>query len=207
MAFFDPTARRGNRSAEVALALYRVAQAIRVLMRQAGQAHGLSPAQVQTLILLAYGRPGVRTVSGVAQRLHCTLATASGIVATLERKGLLRRRPSRGRTVFLELTPEGRLRVQQVEEALSDLEAIIGRLPAADQEALHSALQAIVRQLAERGLVVVYEMCWECAFFRPHAHPDNPEAPHHCAFMDAPLPEADTYTECPDFVPKEEVVP
>ena len=205
MALFDPRTRQANRSAAIGLALYRVTQAITILLRQAGQAHGLSPAQVQALTFLAYGRPGVRTVSGLAQRLRCTLATASGIASALERKGLLCRRQGRGRTVFLDLTPEGQRRVRQLEDALSDLEAVVDSLPEDAQGTLHTALQTIVRRLAERGLVVVYEMCWECAFFRPHAHPDNPEAPHHCAFMDAPLPEADTYTECPDFVPREEV--
>jgi len=92
-----------------------------------------------------------------------------------------------------------------LERLLDDLEEAVEALSPSDQEALHRALQQIVRRLAASGAIVVYEMCWGCAFFRPYAHPENPAAPHHCAFMDAPLRDADTYTECPDFIPREEV--
>jgi hypothetical protein len=84
---------------------------------------------------------------------------------------------------------------------LGDLEEAIAQLPEREQEALLHATQAIVRKLQDKGHVRVYEMCWNCQFFRYNAHPQDARGPHHCAFVDAPLPEPDTYRECPDFVP------
>ncbi len=206
MATFDPRVRPREEGSAIAVGLYRIAQAIGILLRRKGQEHGLSASQVQALLFLAYSRPGVRTVSGLAQRLGCRLATASDIAMTLERKGLVRRYSTagRGRTVFLALTPAGEALVQQLDNVLDVLEEGVQALPAATRTGLKQGIQALVRHLVAAGYVVAYEMCWECAFFRPFAHPDRPEAPHHCAFMDAPLPVEDTYTECPDYVPKTE---
>lgn len=207
MSPFNPRIRSGRLSGQIAIALYRIAQAIQIMMRRAGQTYGLSPAQTQALLFLAYARPGVRTIGGLAQRLQATLATVSEVVDALERKALIVREPWPGdrRVTGLRLTAAGRRRVVDLEHLLDDLEAAISELSEADQRTLHRAMQHIVRRMAEAGHVVVYEMCWGCAFFRPNVHPENPAAPHHCAFMDAPLPDADTYTECPDFIPREEV--
>ena len=207
MSSFDPRYRRDNVPGNITVALYRIGQAISIMLRRKGLVHGLSPAQVQALLFLRYARPGVRTIGWLAQRLGCTLATASGVANALERKGLVIREPwpLHRRTITLHLTSDGEALAQQVDDALDDLEAIVRELPEEEQAALLRATQAVVRRLAEEGHVVVYEMCWGCGFFRPYAHPENPDGPHHCAFMDAPLPEENTYTECPDFVPAEEV--
>jgi DNA-binding MarR family transcriptional regulator len=209
MSSFDPRYRRDNLPGNITIALYRIGQAIAILLRRKGLAHGLSPTQVQALTFLAYARPGVRTIGGLAQRLACTLATASGVASALEGKGLVVREPwpQHRRTITLRLTPQGQTLAGQVDDALDELEAIIGELPDDEQAVLLRATQAIVRRLAEGGHVVIYEMCWDCGFFRAYAHPDDPAGPHHCAFMDAPLPEENTYTECPDFVPVEEMTP
>ncbi|MER3400741.1 MAG: MarR family transcriptional regulator [Thermoflexus sp.] len=205
MAAFHPQDRAGDRPSRLALALYRIGQAVQMMLRRRAQAHGLSAAQLQALLFLAHARPGVRTVSGLAQRLGATMATASEVADALERKGLIARAPwpAHRRTIILRLTPQGEALVPTLEGALEDLEGLLRDLPEPDQIALERILQEVVRRLAAAGHVAIYEMCWGCAFFRPHAHPDDPRGPHHCAFMNAPLPEADTYTECPDFIPRE----
>jgi DNA-binding MarR family transcriptional regulator len=93
MSPFNPRVRSERMSGQIAIALYRIAQAIQLMLRRAGQAHGLSPAQVQALLFLAYARPGVRTIGGLAQRLQATMATASEVADALERKGLVAREP------------------------------------------------------------------------------------------------------------------
>lgn len=208
MSSFDPRYRKDNIPGNITIALYRIGQAVGILLRRKGLEHGLSPTQVQALLFLSYARPGVCTIGGLAQRLSCTPATASGVVDALEDRGLVVREPwpQHRRTITLRLTSEGTRLVGQVDDALDDLEAVIRELPEEEQTSLLRATQRVVRRLAERGHVVIYEMCWNCNFFRPNAHPEDPAGPHHCAFMDAPLPEADTYTECPDFVPVAEVV-
>lgn len=90
-----------------------------------------------------------------------------------------------------------------LEDVLDEIEVAVNALPEAEQATLLRATQAIVHHLQRAGYVKVYEMCWNCQFFQKDAHPDDPRGPHHCVFVDAPLPEANTYLECPDFVPAE----
>jgi DNA-binding MarR family transcriptional regulator len=204
MPSFNPK-HRYTTGGQITIALYRIMQAMAHLLRERGKDTGLSPAQIQALLFLKYVRPGARTIGGLAQRLAVTYATASGVADALERKRLVRRapEPEDQRVVTLGLTPEGQREVEALEDVLDEIEAAVNALPEAEQSALLRATQAIVRRLQRAGYVKVYEMCWHCQFFRQDAHPSDPRGPHHCAFMDAPLPEPDTYLECPDFVPAE----
>ncbi len=202
MSVFNPKERH-TPAGRITIALYRIGQAINHMLRQRGEARQLSPAQIQALLFLKYARPGVRTIGGLATRLGATYATASGVADALEQKRLARRQPlaTDRRTVTLQLTATGEAECEHLEDLLDGIESAIARLTPADQEVLLRAMQTIVRHLQQAGHVQVYEMCWGCQFFRAYAHPDDPAVPHHCAFVDAPLAEAQTYFECPDFVP------
>lgn len=203
MSSFRPRARADHPAGTATIALYRISQALGHIFRVRGEAAQLSPAQIHALLFLQFARPGVRTIGGLAGRLASSYATASGVADALERKQFVQRRPDPqdARAVRLVLTPEGERQAEALEDVLDDVEEVIAGLPEADQQALVRVTQAIVRKLQSAGHVSIYEMCWGCQFFRYQAHPDDPRGPHHCAFVDAPLPEADTYFECPDFVP------
>jgi DNA-binding MarR family transcriptional regulator len=203
MPAFDPQYRSETPAAAITIALYRISQAIDHLLRLRGEARQLSPAQIHALLFLQYVRPAARTIGGLAQRLGATYATASGVADALERKALMTRRPLEEdrRIMALALTEAGQEEARRVEDVLEEIEAAVTALPEEDQQALLRATQAIVRRLQESGYVHVYEMCWGCQFFRRNAHPADPRGPHHCAFVDAPLAEPNTYLECPDFVP------
>lgn len=204
MSSFNPI-QRNTFSGRIAIALYRISQAIDRLLRERGEAMGLSPAQIQALLFVRHARPGVRTIGGLAERLAVSYPTASGIVDALERKRLADRQPdSRDRRIVtLALTTQGTQQVSDLEDLLDVIEQAIATLPEADQRALERGTQAIVRQLQQGGYIKVYEMCWGCQFFQRDAHPDDPRGPHHCAFVDAPLAEQETRLECPDFKPIE----
>ncbi len=201
MSSFNPR-HRTTPSGKITIAIYRIAQAIEHLFRIRGKEMQLSPAQIQALLFLHYARLGVRTIGGLASRLEVTYATASGVADALERKHLIERVPlaEDQRVITLSLTPEGRHQADRLEDVLDEIETAINSLPEAEQTALLHATQAIVRALQRAGYIKVYEMCWGCQFFRKNAHPEDPCGPHHCTYMDAPLPEPNTYLECPDFV-------
>lgn len=202
MSPFNPR-QRNTLSGQITIALYRITQAIDALLRERGKLMHLSPTQIETLLFLKYARPGVRTIGGLAYRLQATYATASGVADALEGKRLIQRVPSLEdqRVITIRLTPHGDRTTEMLEDVLDLLAGAVDALPEAEQAALLHAVQGIVRRLQQTGYVRVYEMCWGCQFFRKDAHPDDPRGPHHCAFMDAPLPAANTYLECPDFVP------
>jgi DNA-binding MarR family transcriptional regulator len=202
MSFFDPK-HRNTPGGQISVALYRITQAIDLLLRERGKVMRLSPAQIHALLFLKYARPGVRTIGGLANRLGVSNATSSGVADALERKRLIRRAPlpEDQRVITIGLTSNGEDRAELLEDVLDEIESAVNALPDAEQAALLRAAQVIVRRLQTAGYVKVYEMCWGCQFFRRDAHPDDPGGPHHCAFMDAPLPEPNTYLECPDFAP------
>lgn len=202
MSSFNPK-HRSSSGGQITIAFYRITQAIDRLFRERGQIKNLSPAQIRSLLFLKYARPGVRTMGGLANRLGVTYATSSGVADALERKRLVKRSPlpEDQRVLTLGLTSKGAEEVDMLEDILDEIEFAVNALPEEEQAALLSATQAIVQHLQSAGYVEVYEMCWGCQFFRKDAHPEDPRGPHHCAFMDAPLPEPDTYLECPDFVP------
>ncbi|MFN3741212.1 MAG: MarR family winged helix-turn-helix transcriptional regulator [Anaerolineales bacterium] len=201
---FNPK-HRNTLGGRITIALYRISQAIDRLFRERGKLVGLSPTQIQSLLFLKYARPGVRTIGGLADRLGATYATSSDVADALERKQLIKRTPlpEDQRVVTLRLTPKGEDEAGMLEDVLDEIEAAVNALPEAEQVALLRATQAIVRHLQRAGYVKVYEMCWNCQFFQKDAHPDDPRGPHHCAFVDAPLSDPNTYLECPDFVPIE----
>ena len=199
---FNPK-HRNTLGGQISIVLYRITQAIDLLLRERGKVMGLSPTQIQSLLFLKYARPGVRTIGGLASRLGVTYATSSGVADALERKHLILRvpLPEDQRVITLGLTPQGESKAEMLGDVLDEIEAAVNSLPDAEQAALLRATQTIVRRLQTAGYVRVYEMCWGCQFFQRDAHPNDPRGPHHCAFMDAPLPEPNTYLECPDFVP------
>jgi hypothetical protein len=106
--------------------------------------------------------------------------------------------------ITVRLTPAGQSQIENLENILDEVEGALNTLPKSDQETLLRALRIVVRHLQEAGYVKVYEMCWGCQFFQREAHPEDPRGPHHCTFVDAPLPEPHTYLECPDFTPVQE---
>ncbi len=198
---------RNTLPGQIAVALYRISQAVGRILRERGKQAGLSPAQVESLLFLKHARPQARTIGGLAERLGVSYATSSGVADALENKRLVRRAPlpDDQRVVSLRLTSEGTTQADRLEDLLDEIESAIDSLPDKDQAALRRATQAIVYRLQQAGYVKVYEMCWNCQFFRKNAHPDDPAGRHHCAFMDAPLPEEDTCFECPDFQPADVV--
>lgn len=201
---FNPK-HRDTSSGQIVIAFYRIAQAIDLLFRNHAKKMRLSPAQIHALLFLKYARRGVRTIGGLAQRLGTSYATSSGVVDALESKQLVQRipLPEDQRVVTLQMTSKGERKVKDLEDVLDELENAVNAISQTEQEALLHATQSIVRHLYQAGFIHIYEMCWNCQFFRRNAHPKHPLGPHHCAFMDAPLAEADSNLECPDFIPLE----
>jgi|SRR5215203_2506145 len=102
----------------------------------------LRPAAFGTLRML--GEP--RTMSEVAEALHCDNSNVTGIVDSLEEKGLARRRPSESdrRVKLIELTPEGRRVHKRLAEAFATPPEWMSTLSEKDRKALRDLLQRAV---------------------------------------------------------------
>jgi MarR family transcriptional regulator, organic hydroperoxide resistance regulator len=102
----------------------------------------LRPAAFGTLRML--GQP--RTMSEVANALQCDNSNVTGIVDSLEEKGLARRRSSEEdrRVKLIELTPEGSRVHARLAKAFATPPEWVDALSAADRRALRDVLQRAV---------------------------------------------------------------
>jgi len=183
------------------LALYRIAQGIEALVRQRGEAFGLSRTGVQALLFLYNAHPSSRTIGSIAKRLSVTPATATRLVDALERKGLVQRvrlREDR-RTVRVEPTAEGLKVVGEIADIGEELERLILTLPREEQEAFAENLKVVLKAMQQAGYVTASGTCRGCSFFQPEAYPDE-ERPHYCALTGERLSEEESYLERLDWV-------
>jgi DNA-binding MarR family transcriptional regulator len=102
----------------------------------------LRPAAFGTLRML--GR--ARTMSEVANALQCDNSNVTGIVDSLEQKGLARRRPSEEdrRVKLIELTPAGRKVHARLEKAFATPPEWVDALSEKDRRALRDVLRRAV---------------------------------------------------------------
>ena len=169
--------------------------------RREGRA-GLGPLQRQVLTLLR-SKPGQRaTVSTVANELVIRLPTASEVIATLERKQLVRRRRdmSDGRVVMAQLTAKGNRSCTPSSRMPDRLATAAEALSAPEQVALLKSLVKVIRSLQEQGEISVARMCVSCHNFRTHQH-DNADQPHHCDSLNIPLGDRSLRLDCHVYEP------
>jgi hypothetical protein len=132
--------------------------------------------------------------------LAITRPTASDAIAALERKGYLARQPDPrdARAAGLVLTAAGMAVAREAGDWPATLVEVAADLPPAEQEALLRLVMHLIRGLQLRGAIAPARLCVTCRFFRPHAHPADAVAPHHCAFVDAPFGDRHLRLDCPE---------
>ncbi len=198
----EPSVRPGGRVLSLALPLLRIADGVRLLLKQSAEAEGLTPAQAQTLRFVARTKTFMTSIGNLAAALGVTHVTAVKVAGVLERRGLLERVQSgRDRRVtLLRLTAEGEEVVERLGSWERALEQVTASLPGRGRERLEPLLGAVVRSLAEAGALAVSEPCRGCRYFVENAFPGN-EEPHRCELIRASLSEAESRRDCPDHLP------
>ncbi|MCS6861267.1 MAG: MarR family winged helix-turn-helix transcriptional regulator [Abditibacteriales bacterium] len=196
---FDPSQQQGDVDSKIVAALERVAQALRLQLWEAAQAHRLSPIQVQFVLFLLFHDPAHCRVSRLAQEFGLTEATVSDAVKSLEGKGLLTRQAwaQDGRVSLLRLTAKGRRLAQQLSGWADTLRDHLHSLPSGNKEIVLQFLLQLIAALQQAGVISVARVCLTCAFFEANVHP-NPAAPHHCRLLNQPLAISALRVDCPD---------
>jgi len=169
--------------------------------RREGRA-GLGPLQRQVLTLLR-SKPGQRAqVSTVANELAVRLPTASEVIATLERKQLVRRRrdTTDGRVVMAQLTAKGNRSCTPSSRMPDRLSTATEALSSSEQVVLLTSLVKVIRSLQEQGEISVARMCVSCQYFRPNHH-DEADRPHHCDYVNAPFGDRSLRLDCHVYEP------
>ncbi|MDQ6703706.1 MAG: MarR family transcriptional regulator [Pseudomonadota bacterium] len=174
--------------------LDRFASAMRAEVRWAAAPRGLNPAQ-DAILRLLLARPAGLRVRALAEHLGVRQPTVTGSVVALERKGLVRRQadPADARATIVKAAPEA---LAQPAAAVPSLAAAaLADLSEAEQASLLKTLIKLIRSLQLRHAIPPQRLCITCKYFRPNVHPEA-EAPHHCAFVDAPFGDRALRLDC-----------
>ena len=183
-------------ASRIATGLHKIGLAMKQQAWQQANEAGLSATQGQILAaLLAHG---ALTGSELSERLGVTLPTISDSVRVLVDKKLLvkSRDPRHPRASLLTPTQRGAEIGAQARSWPEFIAGAVHDLSADEQRAFFSGVLKMIRALQEQGLVPVSGMCVTCTHFRPNVRAGA--APHHCAFVDAPLGNEQLRLDCPE---------
>ena len=138
---------------QVIVALRRISRAIDLHSRALVQQHGLTAPQLAALQAVGELQPA--SLSAVARSIHLSMATVTGIVGRLEKRGVVKR--SRNghdrRTVSLELTPCGTEVLRSAPSLLQDsFRSELAKLEQWEQTQLLASLQHIATMMDAEGI-------------------------------------------------------
>lgn len=181
----------------LASALERAGHALRVLTWTQATAGGLSPIQLQLLLRIGVEAPGRRRVGTLAAEFDLSAATVSEALSALRRKGLVERLPLEGdkRGHTLALTESGRATTEVVAGWAGPVTAHLSTVPDAEKAATLRLVLDLIAHLSRTGVLAVARTCLTCRFFDEDAHAGEVR-PHHCAFLDSPLSDAQLHVDC-----------
>jgi DNA-binding MarR family transcriptional regulator len=185
-------------AALVTTGLAKIGLALRSRSWQASNRTGVTPTQAAVVDLLDAHRGGLR-LTAVAEALGVSAATTSDTVAALVEKGLVARLadPDDARAVRLRATRKGLALSKRLAGWPEFLRRAVATLDDTEQGVLLRGLVKMIRALQEAGDIPVQRMCVSCRFFQPNVHRE-PEAPHHCDFVDAPFGDRALRVDCGD---------
>jgi len=138
----------GDRESAIVAALRRIMRGVEMHSRRLFEEHGLTAPQLATLRVIGAGGP--ITPAAIADRVHLSRGTVTGILARLEQHGLVARRPAAAdrRSVVLELTAEGRERLRRAPSLLQErFRQELSLLAEWEQTLLLSTLQRIATMM------------------------------------------------------------
>ncbi|MGQ0444027.1 MAG: MarR family winged helix-turn-helix transcriptional regulator [Beijerinckiaceae bacterium] len=179
--------------------LERLASVMRADVRRSAALRGLNPAQ-DAILRLLLARPAGVQVSALARHLGVRQPTVTGSVSALERKGLVCRQADSAdaRAVVVKVMPNARPQIAL--GCPSHTAAALADLSEAEQARLLKTLIKLIRNLQLRKAIPAQRLCVTCKYFRPNVHP-RPEAPHHCAFVDASFGDRALRLDCAEHEP------
>ncbi len=171
---------------------------------QNGGGLGLSPTQVEILTMVAASQGGMRP-SAIAAQLAVSQPTVAESARVLVEKGLIEKTPDPddARAIRIVLTEAGREEAKRAAGWPDFLVSAAEAMSEQEQEHLLSGLVKIIRTLDDRDQIPVNRMCVTCTHFRPHQHLD-PEYPHHCMLVDAPMSPKHLRLDCPEQEPADD---
>ena len=166
-----------------------------------GFVSGLTPAQWAALRYLSRANRFSRTVSAFAEYHATTRGTASQTIKSLVNQGYLTRTRSErdGRSARLDVTEKGKTAL--ADDPVDILIGAAGALSSTARMSLESALERMVRHVAEVYGKCQFGICPSCVYLRGDGSFVEGKPPYECGFFDEPLVEAELDQVCVNFEP------
>lgn len=156
-------------------------------------AHGLKPAQWETLRYLARANRFSRTPSALTAYLGSTKGTVSQTVISLERADLVAKtaNPGDGRSVRLDLTRAGVALLQRDE--IDRMRKAIEALPGKTRAELDAGLRLLLKARLAASGGRPFGVCRTCRHFAADVRGPGE---HYCRLLEEPLTESDAERIC-----------
>jgi DNA-binding MarR family transcriptional regulator len=166
-----------------------------------GFVSGLTPAQWAALRYLSRANRFSRTVSAFAEYHATTRGTASQTIKSLVNQGYLTRTRSErdGRSARLDVTEKGKTAL--ADDPVDILIDAAGTLSSTARMSLKSALERMVRHVAEVYGKCQFGICPSCLYLRGDGSCAEGKPPYECGFFNEPLVEAELDRLCVNFEP------
>lgn len=181
--------------------LTKVSIALRSQSWQDAWSQGITPTQMQILLLLLSNDTVSLRLSEVADGLSVTPATASDAVRSLSEKGLITKTksPEDGRVISIILTEDGQQLAKQNSLWPDFLMSAVDELSEKEKSVFLLGLTKIIRKLQQTGQISVARMCVTCKFFLPNVY-QSARDPHHCVFVNASFGDRNLRLDCPEQI-------
>lgn len=200
MSIFDPYAQTEHVEFKIVAALERLSEAFRVLLWEKGKVLGISPIQIQLLLFIRFHTEERCKVSLLAQEFNMTPSTVSEALKTLEKKGLVARKPESKdtRSHTLMLTSAGMKMAQDVADFADAMLPGLAVLSPVEKDSLLEHLLRLIAYLQRAGVIGLQRMCFSCTFYR------KTDSGHFCHFIKKPLDSSELRIDCPEHVPSKQ---
>ncbi len=166
-----------------------------------GFVDGLTPAQWSALRYFSRANRFSRTVSAFTEFHATTRGTASQTIKSLVNQGYLTRTRSErdGRSARLDMTHKGKAAL--ADDPLDILAGAARALSPTARSGLESALERMVRHVAQEYGRCLFGMCPSCMHLRGDGSCVEGKPLYECGFLDEPLKNAELDELCVNFAP------
>lgn len=144
---------------QIVAAIRQIIRALDLHSRQLQRGHGLTGPQLA--VLQQCDRPGTTTPKAIAQAVHLSQATITGILHRLESRELIVRKPSETdkRSVSIHITEDGRNVLQNSLSLLQDqFRSELAKLQEWERMQILSTLQRVARLMGAENLDVTPQL-------------------------------------------------
>ena len=182
---------------KIVVALERISEVFKLLLRNESKAHELSPIQTQILVFILFHSLEKCKVSYLAKEFSLTKATISDSVKVLLKKQLIKKTndASDTRSFVLSLTKQGKSVAEKASLYAQPLEQPIDQLSAKQKEVMLDGLLKLINDLNKSGVITLQRMCFTCVNYQVK------NGAHYCKLLDTKLADNEIRLDCPDYMP------